>query len=129
MNRETAKARRYFACPKPKDRTRFVPSLPYEDLVWIIGKLAPAERKALAQIAETADLLPTEAGDFLLVPADAKLLDTLAAVGAEAEDRELDLHDDVEIDNSVPIGNEDDEDNGDCEPNGDDEPDHRAATA
>ncbi len=122
MNRETAKARWYFVCPKPKARTRFVPSLPEQELRWIIGKLAPAERKALAQIAETADLLPTEAGDFLLVPADPKLLDTLAAVGAEAEDRELDLHDEVETDASVSLGTEDDEDNADRESDAEDEP-------
>ena len=85
----------------------------------LIGKLAPPERKALAQICETADLLTVEQGAWLLVPADARLLDTLAVFGAEAEDREMDLEDEPQADDEPPIGGPmDDErefDDGDLE--------------
>ena len=49
--------RRAMLIPKPSRRRRFVPALPEFDLRYWIGKLAPPERKALAQMCETADLL------------------------------------------------------------------------
>ena len=67
------------------------PALPDYELDHLIGKLAPSERKALAQICETANLLTVDEEPWLLVPADPRLLDTLAVFGAEAEDRENDL--------------------------------------
>jgi hypothetical protein len=91
----------------------FIPALEVGELSFLLGKLAPAERKAMAQIAETADLLVTEVGAFLLVPADAKLLDSLAAFGAATADRENDLCDEP---------SSDDEPNQDDEPDQDDEP-------
>jgi hypothetical protein len=59
----------------------------------------------MARIAETADLIDTPAGQYLLVPADAGLVDTLAAFAAESEDREPDLEDEPDE------GKEDDRDN------------------
>ena len=71
------------AVPTPKARGggRVIPFLP------------PPERKALAHICATADLLMVGGCPWLLVPADDRLLDTLAAFGAEAEDREDDPDD------------------------------------
>ena len=47
----------------------------------------------MAAIAESADLLTVKNQSWLLVPAPAWLLDTLAVFGTEAEDRENDLED------------------------------------
>ena len=56
-----------------------------------LGRLADPERRALAAIAETADVIaPEGAGTWLLVPATPELLDVLAALGAEFEDVEPD---------------------------------------
>jgi hypothetical protein len=69
-----------------------------------LGDLAPNERKALDWIVENADLIRVReaAAPYLLVEASPWLLDTLAAFGAESEDRENDLEDepseDVELD-------------------------------
>ena len=63
-------------------------------LEFFLGSLAPDERKALDWIVENADLIQVQDGaPYLLVQASPWLLDTLAAVGAEAEDRENDLED------------------------------------
>lgn len=40
----------------------------------------------------------------MLVPADARLLDTLAVFGVEAEDREMDLEDEPQADDEPSIG-------------------------
>jgi hypothetical protein len=58
---------------RPKSRgskTEFIPALPFDHLKHLIGQLAPAEQKALQRIVETADLVQTAGGDFLVVPAD-----------------------------------------------------------
>ena len=65
---------------------RFIPALAYHELAFALGALAPPERKAMAEIAYTADLLIVEDKSWLLVPASPWLIDTLAAFGAE--DRE-----------------------------------------
>ena len=70
---------------------RLIPALSDHELAFAVGALAPPERKALAAIAESADLLTVEDQSWLLVPAPAWLLDTLAAFGAE--DRENCLED------------------------------------
>ncbi len=85
--------RREMLIPRPSRRRRFIPALPDYELDHLIGKLAPPERMALAQICETADLLMGDDRPWLLVPADPRLLDTLANFGAEVEDRENDLED------------------------------------
>ena len=96
--------RRAMLTPKPSRRRRFIPALPDFDLRYWVGKLAPPERKALAQICETADLLTVDDRPWLLVPADPRLLDTLAAFGAEAEDRENDLEDEPQADDEPSLG-------------------------
>ncbi len=93
-------SRRHMLCPKGAFRP-FVPVLPEADLAFAIGKLAPPERKALAQIVETADVLLVGDRSWLLVPADARLLDTLTAFGAEAEDRKPFIEDEIESDDDA----------------------------
>ena len=71
-----------------------LPAVGAAELSWAVGALKPDERKALDFIAEHADLIPVEHGEpFLLVPTTPDLLDILATVGAEADDRENDLED------------------------------------
>ncbi len=109
---------KHFLCPKPRGRarTRFIPSLPEAMQQRLIGDLAPAERKALAQIVETADLIEVEgASPFLLVPTTPKMIEALAAFGAELEDLEIDLHDsDGSPDKEDVECTEDDRDYGDA---------------
>src|SRR5260221_6784676 len=83
--------------PKPRDRTRFVPVIPEDaGLAHLLGDLAPAERKTLAEIVESADVLMVDGKPWLLVKATAGLLDRLAAFQAGGEDLEPDLHDEIE---------------------------------
>ncbi len=84
---------RHFLIPKRGGADDTLPAMGSHQLAFVIGALAPTERRALMQIAETADLLETSAGPFMLVPVDADLIDMLAAVGAETDDRESDLQD------------------------------------
>ena len=72
---------------------RFIPALANHELAFAVGALAPPEREAMAEIADTADLFTVTGRSWLLVPASPWLIDTLAAFGAEAEDRENDLED------------------------------------
>ena len=78
---------------------------------------APATPEAaLRWIAESADVFEAGGGTWLLAPAPPQLVDTLAALGAAAEDREPD--DEPELDD-LPDRPEDDdpwEDDGDSEP-------------
>ena len=62
-----------------------IPALADRELAFAVGALAPPERRAMAAIAESADLLTVEDESWLLVPAPAWLLDTLATFGAECE--------------------------------------------
>lgn len=86
--------------PKPTRRRRkpFLPALDDVGLSLMLGGLAPRERKAMAAIAESADLLTIEDKSWLLVPAPPWLIDTLAVFGAECEDREPGLDDEPETD-------------------------------
>ena len=59
----------------------------------LLGRLAPEDHKALAQICETADLVVFQEKPHLLVPADAALIDRLGAFGADVEDCELEADD------------------------------------
>ena len=126
-NLDTPAARKHFVCPKPRPgkRTRFIPASADWELLGMGLRLTPPEQRAMAQICQTADLLQTEVGTFLLVPADPELITTLAAFDAQGEDRENDLEDEPEhVATDFSFGTEDDEDNGDREPDVDDEPDH-----
>ena len=109
--------------PKPTRQRRkpFLPALGDVGLAFMLGGLAPPERRAMATIAESADLLTIEKQSWLLVPAPAWLLDTLARFGAECEDRELVcLEDEAETD--AGIEDESELDRSDWEPGNDDEP-------
>lgn len=87
---------RHARCPKPRVHN-FVPAVRDEKLSRLIGRLAPPERRALAQIAETADLLIIEGRPWLLIQATDRLVDALAAFGAELEDREPTDLDDADV--------------------------------
>ena len=108
--------------PKRTRRRRkpFLPALGDVGLALMLGGLAPPERRAMATIAESADLLTVEDKSWLLVPASAWLLDTLAVFGAEAEDCEPSLEDEPETDMGA-------EDMGELDLS-DDEPDYRYPT-
>ena len=68
---------------------------------YYVGLLAPPERRAMAAITESADVLNLEDESWLLVPAPAWLLDTLAVFGAESEDREPSFEDEAETDAGI----------------------------
>ncbi|MBI1182122.1 MAG: hypothetical protein GC201_16380 [Alphaproteobacteria bacterium] len=101
-------ARRGLLFPKPRGRrrTHFVPTLPVDSLNWILGEAAPDERKALAQIVETSDLIRLQDGtELLVIPTTPALLDRLAAFQAEGEDREWDHEDMKEEDDDSDSDN------------------------
>lgn len=71
-------SRLMFPKPRGKRRHKYIPTLPQEALNHIIGEAAPDERKALAQIVETSDIIRLEDGTELLVtPATPALVDRL----------------------------------------------------
>ena len=67
-----------------------------------VGAAVMSERRALAQIVETADVLNVDGAVFLLVPALPELIDTLAAFGAEDEDREPEDEADDDMEDDRP---------------------------
>ena len=89
--------------PKRTRRRRkpYLPALGDVGLALMLGGLAPPERRAMTTIAESADLLTVEDESWLLVPAPAWLLHTLAVFGAECEDREPFLEDEPETDSGI----------------------------
>ena len=89
--------------PKPTrpQHQSFMPAIVAHDLAFMLGALAPSERQAMATIAESADVFTFENQSWLLVPAPAWLIDTLALFGAECEDREPGLDDEAETDMGV----------------------------
>ncbi len=97
---------KHFLCPKPKPKNRapFIPAVPPDNLYWVLGRLIPAERRALAAIVECADILTVDGELHLILPARPELLDALAAFGAGGEDREFILEDEKDE------GEEDDRD-------------------
>jgi len=77
----------------------FIPSVGVTELAWLFDPLIPAERKAMAEIADNADILDVNGETWLLVPITSQdTLDTLAAFASEGEDRENDLEDEEETD-------------------------------
>lgn len=88
--------------------TPFIPAAPEHYLPFVLGRLAPTDRRALCAIVESVQMVPVEGGpDLLVMPATPELIDALAAFMAEAEDRENDLEDEEP---------EDDEETADDEP-------------
>ncbi len=86
----------HFLIPK-WSRRPFVPALPDPAaLSWLAGKLGQAERRALRQIVEGADLIDVHGRTYLLAPVTAETIDALASFEAEGEDREDDLCDEAD---------------------------------
>jgi len=127
---ETAAFRRHALLPKSKHAPKrgFVPSLPQDQLSWLAGRLGPAQRAPLRQIAQNGDFLTVDGRTYLLAPVTAETIDALAAFETEGEDRECDLEDEPGTDEegaawptshnghlSGGLGTEDDEDTHDAE--------------
>jgi hypothetical protein len=93
LARSQARSRAPNFRPEVPTQTPFMPSLPDYEIARLIGSLAPAEMKALHEIAENSDLITVGRERWLLVPASDALLDTLAGVGADMEDMEPGLDD------------------------------------
>jgi hypothetical protein len=74
-------------------------------LARLMGKLAPAEVRALHYIAENGDVIIVADQAWLLTPAPKSLLEVLAAVGAITEDLEEE-HDDEPGDDDEPDNND-----------------------
>lgn len=72
----------------PRRRRWLMSALQADCLAWLLGSLAPDERQALAQIVDTADLFQAAGRDWLLVPADAGLIDRLATFAEAGADLE-----------------------------------------
>ncbi len=85
---------------KQSDTTNpYIPSVGATELAWLLDPLIPAERKAMAEIADSADLLTVDGEVWLLAPITSQsTLDTLAEFAALGEDCENDLEDEVETD-------------------------------
>src|SRR5258705_4710565 len=88
---ETDNFRRHAAVPK-RARTRRaprpLPTAPHE-LSWLAGTLGDAERRAMREIVQFADVITVNGHKFLLAPVSDKAIDALASFEIEAEDREL----------------------------------------
>ena len=77
----------------------FIPSVGATELAWLFDPLIPAERRAMAELVETAEVLIVDGEMWLLAPVISQhMLDTLAAFASEGEDSEYDLEDEVEED-------------------------------
>ena len=77
----------------------YIPSVGATELAWLLDPLIPAERKAMAELVETAEVLIVDGEMWLLAPVISQhMLDTLAAFASEGEDRENGLDDEIEED-------------------------------
>ena len=77
----------------------YIPSVGATELAWLLDPLIPAERKAMAEIADSADLLTVDGEVWLLAPITSQsTLDTLAEFASEGEDSENCLEDEIEED-------------------------------
>ncbi len=105
-----------------------IPFFPAHWLPWLLAPLVPAERKAMAEIAESAEILDVDGETWLLVPVTSQeTLDTLAAFAAEGEDCQNDLEDEEEQDDdrdsdNAVNSNWDDDRESDVDDEPDDEP-------
>ena len=80
--------KRAMLIPKTSPRPEFIPALPEHALSWLAGKLGPAERKAMREIAQGGDLADVEGRVYLVARVSPTTIDALAAFEAEGEDRE-----------------------------------------
>ena len=119
--------------PKPGGKRGFIPAMSEHGLSWLAGKLGPAERKAMREIAQAGDLAEVNGKTYIVAPVSPKTIDALAAFEAEGEDREsADLCDEPGQDKEESLGGNSggyhvadcELDRVDDEPNGDNEPDH-----
>jgi hypothetical protein len=99
----------------------------------MLAPLLPAEHKAMAEIADSAEILNVDGEVWLLVPVTSQdTLDAFVSFASEGEDRENDLEDEHEEDDDRDRDNpadclaldEDMEPDVDDEPDYDNEPDH-----
>ena len=82
----------------------FIPSVGATELAWLFDPLIPAERRAMAELVETAEVLIVDGEMWLLAPVISQhMLDTLAAFASEGEDCENDLEDEIEEDDDSRI--------------------------
>ena len=83
---QTRTFQRHALLPKPQDRTRFVPVIPQDaGLAFLLGDLAPEERRTLAEIVDRSDLLMVNERPWLLIQASPDLLDRLLFCTGEIE--------------------------------------------
>ncbi|MGE0117665.1 MAG: hypothetical protein AB7S71_01405 [Dongiaceae bacterium] len=91
----------------------------------IVERLIPAERRAMAEIADTADLLLIDDRTYIVAQVSPATVDALAAFDAQGEDLEVDNDDKCQAEDdsgsSWRSETEDDEDDDPGEDNGDDE--------
>ncbi len=101
--------RRNMLIPKQRLRPEFIPALPDHELSWRAGKLGPAERRALRELAETGDLMKENGHTYLVARVSSTTIDTLAAFEADGEDREAYMDDEPETDSEPSVGSSDNE--------------------
>ena len=98
--------RRFMLIPKPREQHAYIPPLRDNELSWLAGRLGPADRRALREIAETGDLVTQDGKTYLVARVSSATIDALAAFEAEAEDRENDLCDEPQVDDEPDFDNE-----------------------
>ena len=105
-----------------------LPALPEARLAALIGDLATAERKALAEICCQSHVFIVDGQALLLMEVSDKTLDTLAAFAVDEEDLEDDLCDEPQSDDEPSLAGFDGGDyyHGDREEDCNDEDDGRA---
>ncbi len=101
--RQTAAMRRHALVPKPRLSPEQRRASDPEELWWHL--MANRERRALQVIAANADLVQVPgAPDHLLIQATPGLLETLALVGEEMQDREPEEDREPDLDGEPSIG-------------------------
>ncbi len=107
--------RRDMLAPKTTPRPESIPALPEHTLIWLAGELGPAERRAMREIVETAEVVREKDHVILVARVSAATMDSLASFETSREDLE---------DGTDHEPEESDESHDGREPSTDDEPDH-----
>lgn len=81
--------RRAMLIPKPRRRREFIPAMDVTGLSYLASKLGSAERRAMREIAERADLIEVGGKRFVLAEVSDATLEALATFEAEGEDLEF----------------------------------------